>query len=105
MKEDILVFGLHHPPSVLSHCGDDLEQVHLPLLLQLLNTNVCPNEHTSATNTSTAQMREGGVVTNDGHALKHSKEVYILPIYSMGSGSCIVMLFLVKVCHRWCQSS
>ena len=58
IKKEILIFCLHHSTSVLSQGRDNLQDVHLSLLVQLLHGNLGSNEHTSATNTSTTYSRQ-----------------------------------------------
>ncbi len=55
MNEPVLIFGLDHPSSVLSHCGHHAKDVCLWVSLEdALDTNVNGNEDSSPTNASRA---------------------------------------------------
>ena len=58
MKEDVLLFCLNHSSAILPHGGDNLQHIHLTLILQLRHPNISSNKHARTTDASTGKWRE-----------------------------------------------
>ena len=57
IEKHILVLSLHHASTILPQSGDNFQDIHLSLLLQLLHPYLSPYEHAGTTNTSTGKMQ------------------------------------------------